>query len=106
MRALASACLLERRELGRALQDATWAWCAKALSYLECAEGHRAPLQIRRLYVQAMWRVCVEALVSVCTQLGVPLKIDYVGGRESNEMRRHHEITAVMLAFERAVLDI
>ena len=44
----------------------------------------------------------VEAL-ALFAQLGVPLKLDEV--RQSNEMRRIHEITAVRLACERAVLD-
>jgi DNA-binding FadR family transcriptional regulator len=43
----------------------------------------------------------VEAL-ALFAQIGVPLKLDEV--RESNEMRRIHEITAARLACERAVL--
>jgi len=44
----------------------------------------------------------VEAL-ALFAQIGVPLKLDEI--RQSNEMRRIHEITAARLACERAVLD-
>lgn len=85
--------LAERFKAGRGL-------VREALAYLEALRviDRRAKSGIYMSNDSAS----VEAL-ALFAQIGVPLQADEV--RQSNEMRRIHEITAVRLACERATLE-